>query len=88
LGKDGVLRSLNGKNEVVDAKALNPEQIQQLLYLLADLFTDPAEKAVFDGVDGTTVPKEQWYNPAPGILPERRTKEDNEGHVLDEPSVK
>lgn len=94
LGKDGVLRTLSAEYEVVDAKGLNPEQIKMMFSL-----SNPADKGEFDGVDGTTLPKEQWYDPAAGILPERKTdaeqavlrkaiKEANKAHVPDESSKK
>lgn len=95
LGKDGVLRTLSAEYEVIDAKGLNPEQIKQMM----DSLSNPADKGEFDGVDGTTLPKEQWYDPAAGILPERKTdaeqavlrkaiKEANKAHVPDESSKK
>ncbi|KAK6446268.1 hypothetical protein ACSS6W_005793 [Trichoderma asperelloides] len=73
LGRDGVLRTLSAEYQVIDARALNPEQIKQALDFLPT-FTDKG----FDDVDGTKVPEEQWYNPADGILPQKPTDEERE----------
>ncbi|KAL7935965.1 hypothetical protein V8C35DRAFT_296487 [Trichoderma chlorosporum] len=67
LGKDGVLRTLSAEHKVVDAKGLNPGQIKQML----DSLPVTVDKEEFDGVDGTTLPEEQWYSPAAGILPQK-----------------
>ncbi|PTB40220.1 hypothetical protein M441DRAFT_70047 [Trichoderma asperellum CBS 433.97] len=74
LGRDGVLRTLSTEYQVVDARALNPDQIKQVL----DFLPSVMDKDGFDGVDGTKVPKEQWYNPADGILPQKPTDEERE----------
>ncbi|KAL6901161.1 hypothetical protein GGI43DRAFT_404168 [Trichoderma evansii] len=74
LGRDGVLRTLSVEYQVVDAKALNPEQIKRLLDVLPSFM----DQEGFDGVDGTKLAKEQWYNPADGILPKKPTDEERE----------
>ncbi|KAH7231722.1 uncharacterized protein BKA55DRAFT_695964 [Fusarium redolens] len=66
LGRDGIFRYLDADRNIHYAVALRPALIKALLdrgpY-------DREEEMVFRGVDGTKVPKEQWYNPPPGILP-------------------
>jgi hypothetical protein len=95
LGGDGVLRMLSAEYQVVDAKGLNPEQINQIL----DLVPSSVDKGEFDGIDGTKLPQEQWYNPAAGVLPQKPTdeeraarrkaiKETDGAHIQDEYSVK
>ncbi|KAF7128326.1 hypothetical protein CNMCM5793_002868 [Aspergillus hiratsukae] len=73
LGKDGVLRTLSGNYEVLDARGLTPEQIQNIL----DRFPpERIQKEDFRGVDGTKVTSQEGlFHPAPGILP---TKPDEE----------
>ncbi|QGI59904.1 hypothetical protein CEK26_003885 [Fusarium fujikuroi] len=72
LGHDGVFRYLDAERNIHYAIALRPALIKALLdrgpY-------DDEEEAVFRGVDGTKVPKEQWYNPPRGILPEPLSEE-------------
>ncbi|KAH7205785.1 uncharacterized protein BKA55DRAFT_586628, partial [Fusarium redolens] len=72
LGRDGIFRYLDADRNIHYAIALRPALIKALLdrgpY-------DKEEEIVFRGVDGTKVPKEQWYNPLPGILPEPLSKE-------------
>lgn len=66
LGKDGIYRSLDADRNVVDAVACTPPLIKALLDRMP--YDAETEKS-FRGVDGTKTPKEQWYNPLPGILP-------------------
>jgi hypothetical protein len=67
LGKDGVLRTISGNYEVLDARGLSPEQMNAFLDVMPDEF---AEKADFRDVDGTTVTSQEGlFHPAPGILP-------------------
>ncbi|KAI8652832.1 hypothetical protein NCS57_01348800 [Fusarium keratoplasticum] len=66
LGKDGIFRSLDADRNVVDAVACTPPIIKALLDRMP--YDAEAEKS-FRGVDGTKTPKEQWYDPLPGILP-------------------
>ncbi|KAF5011927.1 hypothetical protein FDECE_1992 [Fusarium decemcellulare] len=66
LGKDGIFRSLDADRNIVDAVAFTPALIKALLDRMP--YDAESEKA-FRGVDGTRVPKDQWYNPQPGILP-------------------
>ncbi|CVL12215.1 hypothetical protein FPRO06_03483 [Fusarium proliferatum] len=72
LGGDGVFRYLDAERNIHYAIALRPALIKALLdrgpY-------DNEEEAVFRGVDGTKVPKEQWYNPPRDILPEPLSEE-------------
>ncbi|GFG13787.1 hypothetical protein IFM5058_06623 [Aspergillus udagawae] len=69
LGKDGVLRTISGDYEVVDARGLDPEQIKNILDVMP---FDQAQKEDFYGVDGTKVTsQEALFHPAPGILPTR-----------------
>jgi len=65
-GKDGVLRSLTADREVVDAVALRPELIKALL----DRMPHRAQNEIdYRGVDGTKVPREQWFHPDKSLLP-------------------
>ncbi|EXL42836.1 hypothetical protein FOCG_15279 [Fusarium oxysporum f. sp. radicis-lycopersici 26381] len=72
LGHDGIFRYLDADRNIHYAIALRPALIKALLdrgpY-------DKEEETVFRGVDGTKVPKEQWYNPPLGILPEPLSEE-------------
>ncbi|KIW16523.1 hypothetical protein PV08_06578 [Exophiala spinifera] len=66
LGKDGVFRSLTADHDVIDAVALAPKHIKALLDRMP--FSQEAAD-IWRGVDGTTVPREQWYNPNKDDLP-------------------
>ena len=70
LGKDGVLRNLNGDREVLDAAGLSPKLIRALLDRMP-----PAYRNGSDGVDGTKTPREQWFNPDKTLLPQPLTDE-------------
>ncbi|KAF4970336.1 hypothetical protein FSARC_2592 [Fusarium sarcochroum] len=63
---DGVFRSLTADRDIVDAVPFTPRLIKAFLDRLP--YEEETEKE-FRGVDGTKVPKEQWYKPLPGILP-------------------
>jgi hypothetical protein len=72
LGRDGVLRSLNLENEVIDAVGLSPRLIKAFM----DRFPYNKElEAQFHNSDGTSVPQEQWWAPNPLILPRPYTAE-------------
>ncbi|RHZ63045.1 uncharacterized protein CDV56_103601 [Aspergillus thermomutatus] len=74
LGKDGVLRTISGDYEVVDARGLDPEQIKDILDVMP---FEQAQKEDFYGVDGTKVTsQEALFHPAPGILPTKPTEEE------------
>ena len=64
LGKDGVLRNLNGNREVLDAVGISPKLIKAFLDRMP-----PAYRSGFEGVDGTKTPIEQWFNPDKSLLP-------------------
>lgn len=66
LGKDGVLRSWTADRDVVDAVPLRPVLIKAYLDLLP---YDEESEAMFRGVDGRTVPREQWFDPPQDIRP-------------------
>ncbi|UZP40449.1 hypothetical protein NXS19_008265 [Fusarium pseudograminearum] len=66
LGRDGIFRYLDADRNIHYAIALRPALIKALLDRLP---YDMEEERFWRGVDGTKVPKEQWYNPPPGILP-------------------
>lgn len=82
LGPDGVLRIIHWlptpddkptRMEVYDAVPLPPDMLKQFLD------RKPWSQEVEDryrGVDGTTVPQEQWMNPPPGVLPEMGTRKE------------
>lgn len=70
IGSDGVLRSLNLENEVIDAVGLPPRLIKAFI----DRFPYYEEiEAQFRNSDGTLVPQEQWWAPDPSILPQPYT---------------
>ncbi|KAK6369446.1 hypothetical protein LTS17_009789 [Exophiala oligosperma] len=75
LGKDGVLRSLTADRDVIDAVALAPKHIKAMLDRMP--FSQEAEN-IWRGVDGTTVPKELWYNPDKDDLPPPLSEEEKE----------
>ncbi|GIJ84829.1 hypothetical protein Asppvi_003680 [Aspergillus pseudoviridinutans] len=66
LGADGVFRYLTADRDVIDAVGLRPGLIKALLDRMP--FSQDAEDK-FRGVDGTLVPREQWFNPDKGLLP-------------------
>ncbi|KAF4977318.1 hypothetical protein FZEAL_6141 [Fusarium zealandicum] len=66
LGKGGIFRTLDADRNVVDAVAFTPQLIKASLDRLP---YDEESSKHFRGVDGTKIPKEEWYNPRPGILP-------------------
>lgn len=65
-GKDGIFRSLDADNNVVDAVAFTPPLIKALMDRMP--YDAEAEKS-FRGVDGTKTPKDQRYNPLLEMLP-------------------
>ncbi|KAJ4114734.1 hypothetical protein NW768_011288 [Fusarium equiseti] len=66
LGDDGVIRQIDANNNVLYAEPLRPALIKGFLDRLP--YDKEAEKTL-RGVDGTKVPKEQWYNPPDGVIP-------------------
>ncbi|KAK1767595.1 hypothetical protein QBC33DRAFT_538690 [Phialemonium atrogriseum] len=76
LGKDGVLRSLTADRDVVDAIGLNPDQIARLMHIMLPHSSEFGDD--YEGVDGTKVPKEAWFEPDKGILPPPLSEEARE----------
>lgn len=72
LGSDGVLRSLNLENEVVDAVGLPTRLIKAFMDRFA--YNEKLE-ARFHNSDGTLVPEEHWWAPDVSILPQPYTAE-------------
>ena len=75
LGTDGVLRSLTADRNVVDAVALNPGLVKAMLDRL------PFDQGIEDkyrGVDGTSVPRKEWFSPNKNLLPEPMSEETKE----------
>jgi hypothetical protein len=70
LGEDGVLRNLTGDREVLNAESLSPELIKAIQDRVPPMF-----RRDFQGVDGSKVPKEKWFNPDKSLLPEALTEE-------------
>ncbi|CAG7562606.1 unnamed protein product [Fusarium equiseti] len=66
LGDDGVIRQIDADNNIIYAEPLRPALIKAFLDRLP--YDEEAEKSL-RGVDGTKVPKEQWYNPPEGVIP-------------------
>lgn len=79
LGRDGVLRSWTADRDVVDAVPLRPALIKAYLDLLP---YDKESEAMFRGVDGRNVPREQWFDPPQDVrplpLPEEHRERDEE----------
>ncbi|KAK7894041.1 hypothetical protein LTR67_006742 [Exophiala xenobiotica] len=75
LGKDGVLRSLTADRDVVDAMGLPPRLIKA--YLDQSHYVKELEDE-FRGVDGTKVPREQWFRSDRRLLPQPLSKEHKE----------
>ena len=73
LGKDGVMRSLTADREVVDAVGLSQTQIATFLGRLPDYIRDTYQ--VSEGADGTKVPRDKWFHPDKGLLPEPLVQE-------------
>ncbi|KAI0147795.1 hypothetical protein GGR57DRAFT_244905 [Xylariaceae sp. FL1272] len=72
LGKDGILRSLTADRDVIDAAPLTSKHIAALHGRMPPGYINDAE---WEGVDGTATPKEKWFNPDKGILPEPLSEE-------------
>jgi hypothetical protein len=73
LGNDGVLRSLTADRAVIDAIPLPPNLIKA--FLDRNPFDQELED-LYRGVDGTTVPRDQWFHPDPSLLDEPLTEEE------------
>ncbi|TVY83489.1 hypothetical protein LSUE1_G002707 [Lachnellula suecica] len=67
IGADGILRLLTADRDVVVAIALSPRLLKAALDRMP--FSQETEDK-YRGVDGTKVPKEQWFHPDKIILPE------------------
>ncbi|KAL6232518.1 hypothetical protein BDW75DRAFT_242918 [Aspergillus navahoensis] len=77
LGKDGVLRTLSGDYEVLDARGLKPEEIKQILDNMPPQMARMVQKEDFCDVDGTKLTSEEaLFHPAPGILPTKPSEEE------------
>lgn len=78
LGADGVMRVWHVDTwEIIDAAGFSPAQIKEMLEL------SPFDQAIedkFRGVDGRGVSKEDMFNPAKEIVPERPPRELVEKH--------
>ncbi|KAL4742972.1 hypothetical protein BDV11DRAFT_166640 [Aspergillus similis] len=75
VGSDGVVRTLTADRDVLSAVALPP----RLLKALLDIFPYSREtEDKFRGVDGTLVPREQWFHPDKSLLPPPLTAEKKE----------
>ncbi|KAF5603904.1 uncharacterized protein FSUBG_7002 [Fusarium subglutinans] len=72
LGSDGVIRLIDAESNILHAEPLRPILIKGFLDRLP--YDKEAERS-FRGIDGTTVPKEQWYNPPEGVIPPPMQKE-------------
>ncbi|GIK02016.1 hypothetical protein Aspvir_006059 [Aspergillus viridinutans] len=77
LGADGVLRYLTADRDVIDAIGLRPGLIKAFLDRMPVPFSQEAED-IFRGVDGTLVPREQWFNPDKSLLPPPLPEEERE----------
>jgi hypothetical protein len=63
LGNDGVLRNLSGNRDIHDAEGLSPALIEMYM----QRFPGKWQKEEHEDMDGTKIPKEEWYNPKPGL---------------------
>ncbi|RKK88296.1 hypothetical protein BFJ69_g152 [Fusarium oxysporum] len=82
LGRDGIFRYLDADRNIHYAIALRPALVKALLDRTP---YDQEEEKFWRGINGTKVPKDQWYNPPPGILPPPLSEEHrNEGRQLNE----
>ncbi|KAA8647831.1 hypothetical protein EYZ11_010562 [Aspergillus tanneri] len=75
IGSDGVLRTLTADRDVLGAVGLPPRLLKAMLDCL------PYNKEVedkFQGVDGSLVPREQWFHPDKSLLPAPMTEEEKE----------
>ncbi|KAH6870436.1 hypothetical protein BKA58DRAFT_385071 [Alternaria rosae] len=68
LGNDGILRSLTADRRVLSAEGLRPDLIEAFLSRLPQDFKAQMTNLVF--ADGTKTPKEKWFEPDAGTLPE------------------
>lgn len=66
VGTDGVLRSLTADRKIIAALPLEPRHIKA--HLDQEEWNEEIE-ACYRAVDGTEVPREQWFEPAPETLP-------------------
>jgi hypothetical protein len=75
LGQDGVVRSLDADRNVTDAVGLRPELIKAWQEQMPAEMND---EAAFADVDGTKVPREEWFNPPRHLLPSPLAEEHRE----------
>ncbi|KAI4942654.1 hypothetical protein J4E91_009823 [Alternaria rosae] len=68
LGNDGILRSLTADRKVLSAEGLRPDLIEAFLSRFTQDFKAQMTNPVF--ADGTKTPKEKWFEPDAGTLPE------------------
>lgn len=66
LCRDGVLRSISSKGEVIDYARLSPDQIAHSLMLFPEDVQGQAS-SVFEGADGYNVPEDQLYQSPPEV---------------------
>ncbi|EXK28394.1 hypothetical protein FOMG_15373 [Fusarium oxysporum f. sp. melonis 26406] len=82
LGRNGIFRYLDADRNIHYIIALRPALIKALLDRTP---YDQEEEEFWHGINSTKVPKDQWYNPPPGILPPPLSEEHrNEGRQLNE----
>ena len=76
MSDDGVLRSYNSKEEVVDYRQLTPEEIETLVKSTESFLSDQDFRMVakvMEGVDGRDVmDMDQILNPPPHLRPPKK----------------
>jgi hypothetical protein len=75
LGKDGIMRSLTADRDVVDAVAFSPGLIKAMLDRMP---FDQKMEDDYRGVDGTNLPREEWFHPDKSLLPQPLSEEARE----------
>ncbi|KAI8931064.1 hypothetical protein NX059_012075 [Plenodomus lindquistii] len=73
LGKDGILRSLTADRRVLAAMPMTPERIEAFAKRLGEDYV----KSIggLSDADGSKTPKEKWFHPDEGVLPEPLAQE-------------
>ena len=75
MAKTGVLRSWDADSNVVDAVPLRPALIKAFFETLPPEHDNGAYSR---GVDGRTVPEEEWFNPPKHLIAEPTPEEHRE----------
>ena len=78
LGEDGVMRSFNADRDILDAVGLKPNQIRIWFQRMPPSLRELLGQDQYEGIDGTTVPREKMFQRDRNLLPPPMSKEEQE----------